>query len=183
MRLYHHYILDTSPTLSRNSRDQYLWQRVVPHQATLHHYVMDSILAVAALHLASTDVENAQSWLHTALDYHDRAITGSRESLVKGDPHANDASAACSLCILIFVTAYPNFSQNRRPDDPLDGILNTRMILKGTRFFVRQLDPAHVHPLLREWLRAEVCDYDAVILPPEYACYIHRDFCCRADVA
>lgn len=170
IRLFHHFVRHTSPTLARNTRDKYLWQTVVPHLATSHDYVMDSVLAIAALHIASatTNPAESQSYIDSALDYHTAALTTSRERLSATESPDQHACAICSICILVTATAYSNMSPDKNRRDPLDDILEKRRILRGTRFLLHQSEEASTHPLLREWRFGDVENLDQPELPQKY---------------
>ncbi|PYI17478.1 hypothetical protein BO86DRAFT_191555 [Aspergillus japonicus CBS 114.51] len=139
MRLFYHFLTITCRTLSRNEEDHAFWSSTVPQAATSYAHVMDALLALAALHMASSDAtaEPSKDWLKTALEYHTAALTFLRGNLSSNDtdqPEDADASAICSVCILIFTTAYPNVSTDCQDEDSLNEILEIRMMLKGTRY-------------------------------------------------
>lgn len=168
IRLFHHFVTHTSPTFTRNSRDKYLWQTVVPHLATSHDYVMDSVLAIAALHIASatTNTAESQPYIDSALDYHTAALTTSRERLSASNSPDQDACAICSICILITATAYSNMSPEKNQRDPLHDILEKRTILRGTRFLIHQADEVSTDPFLKKWRIGDVEELDQSE-PPE----------------
>jgi hypothetical protein len=114
---------------------------------------MDSVLAIAALHIASgtSDPAESQSYIDSALDYHTAALTTSRERLSVSDSLDQDACVISSICILITATAYSNMSLEKNQRDQLDDILEKRTILRGTRFLIRRSEAALNHPLLTEW--------------------------------
>ncbi|KAJ5109968.1 hypothetical protein N7532_002613 [Penicillium argentinense] len=114
MKLLHHYLLITSHTLTRDSRVQYFWQFSVPHVATSHGYVMDMVLAIAALHLASwaTDATESQNWLRPALQYNTQALPTIRKGLTI------------------------SYEEGRR--DPLDDFLEARVMSKMSRYLERE---------------------------------------------
>ncbi|KAJ5938070.1 hypothetical protein N7454_004412 [Penicillium verhagenii] len=168
MRLFHHFLTKTICTLGSSAHLKFLWETVVPHYATSHDYVMDSILAIAALHIASANPEDSQAYMCSALDYYTRALAGSRASIASGNMQDADACAVCSICILVAATAYSNNSQEKNARDPLDDILEKRRILKGTRFFMQGLDRASMHPLLEEWCFGDMDKGNDVEFPEEY---------------
>ncbi|PYI28059.1 hypothetical protein BP00DRAFT_273831 [Aspergillus indologenus CBS 114.80] len=148
MRLFYHFLTMTCRTLSRNEEDHAFWSSTVPQAATSYAHVMDALLALAALHMASRDApaEPSKDWLKTALEYHTAALTFLRGNLSSNDtdqPEDADASAICSACILIFTTAYPNVSPDGHDEDSLNEILEIRMMLKGTRYLSHSNDSLH----------------------------------------
>lgn len=154
MHLFHHGCMFTTPSLARDEIDMQFWQVVIPQLATSHHYVMDSLLAVAALHLASLEAEGLHSWLRVALTYQNQAINGLRQTLVSR-PQNHEALFTCSIFICLFVTAYPGICQDVHPMDPLDEILTVRSVLSGTVFFFTQVHNAQEKTSIDRWIHRD----------------------------
>ncbi|KAJ5219936.1 hypothetical protein N7468_009140 [Penicillium chermesinum] len=138
MRLFHHACSATLPSMAKDEVDRRFWESRIPKVATEHPYVMDGLLAVAALHIASIQVEDAGSWLETALTYQTHTTNGLRQDLA-ANPQNAEASFICSGLILIFVTAYPGICHDENPVDPLSEILTMRSILSGAAFLWLQI--------------------------------------------
>lgn len=154
MHLFHHACMSTTPSLARDELDKEFWQLVIPQIATSHHFVMASLLAVAALHVASLESEELHSWLQVALTYQNQAINGLRQTLVTG-PQNNEALFTCSIFICLFVTAYPGICQDVHPIDPLDEILTVRSVLSGSAFFFTQVHSAQEKTSIDRWIHRD----------------------------
>ncbi|OJJ45722.1 hypothetical protein ASPZODRAFT_17167 [Penicilliopsis zonata CBS 506.65] len=127
---------------------------VIPRIATSHEYVMDGLLAFAALHMALTDAPNRQEYIHAALQYQARAVSGLSAALSQTmDLEEPDAAFVCSLLILVFATAYPEVSLDRDyPVDPLAEVLETRRLMTGCAFFFIQMNGTTEAAELKRWL-------------------------------
>lgn len=124
--------------MAKDEEDRRFWESRIPKVATEHPYVMDGLLAVAALHLASLRDDDAPQWLETALTYQTQTTNGLRQDLA-ANPQNAEASFICSGFILIFVTAYPGICRDENPVDPLSEILTMRSILGGAAFLWLQI--------------------------------------------
>ncbi|KAJ5668076.1 uncharacterized protein N7477_006646 [Penicillium maclennaniae] len=129
------------PSLAKDEVDMDFWQTGLPQIATNYEYVMSGLLAVAALHLASLDVDPS-SWLEIALTYQNQAIAGLGQNLAN-DPQNLEATFACSIMVLIFVTGYPCVCKDGHSDDPLHEILMIRSFLGGCSILIDKLKEYH----------------------------------------
>lgn len=153
MRLFHHACSATLPSMAKDEVDRRFWESRIPKVATEHPYVMDGLLAVAALHLASLQDDDSAYWLETALTYQTHTTNGLRQDLA-ANPQNAEASFICSGFILIFVTAYPGICRDENPVDPLSEILTMRSILGGAAFLWLQLYHGH-GILLGAWVNRD----------------------------
>ncbi|KAJ5910119.1 hypothetical protein N7504_004762 [Penicillium tannophilum] len=151
MQLFYQACESTLPSIAKDDEDSRFWNGKIPQFAVCHDYVMDSLLAVSALHLASEqmDADEIPTWLETALTYQTHATAGLRQELVT-NPQNIEASFMCSAIILILVTAYPGVCRDETPVDPLYEIMTLRSILSGAAFLWMQM----FHGTERAWLDA-----------------------------
>ncbi|KAJ5772189.1 hypothetical protein N7520_002718 [Penicillium odoratum] len=149
MQLFYKACESTLPSIAKDDEDRRFWNGKIPQFAVCHDYVMDSLLAVSALHLASEqiDADEIPTWLETALTYQTHATAGLRHELVT-NPQNIEASFMCSAIILILVTAYPDVCRDETPVDPLGEIMTLRSILSGAAFLWMQM----FHGTERAWL-------------------------------
>ena len=70
----------TYRSVSRNSTVEGIWQGVVPREAMRHPFLMHGILALSALHLASstssTTGASKEEYLRTAKSHQQQAVAG-----------------------------------------------------------------------------------------------------------
>ncbi|KAJ5766316.1 uncharacterized protein N7511_003932 [Penicillium nucicola] len=114
----------TSLTLSRNSSVTWIWKSVIPRKAAHHPFLMNGILALAALHRAfgECSADTRGRYLAIAQAHHSEAITGiaREESLQSSNA---DATYALSNIIIIFTFALPLYSKPSHEMEYLDELL------------------------------------------------------------
>ncbi|KAJ5368770.1 uncharacterized protein N7496_008530 [Penicillium cataractarum] len=96
----------------------------------MHEYVIDGLLAVTALHMASLKAEESSYWFKVSLTYQSRATVGLRQTL---DSTSRDfqAAFAASALIVVMVKASPIFRKDENPTSLLQEVMTIRSILKG----------------------------------------------------
>lgn len=129
MQLFYHAFSSTAQSLAADETDMRFWNSELPEIATAHGYVMDGLLAVASLHMASLNPDKSSFWLQTSLVYQSRATIGLRHNL---DSNSGDfkAAFAASALIVVIVKASPIFNDEHHTD-PQREVMTIRSILKG----------------------------------------------------
>ncbi|PKX90772.1 uncharacterized protein P174DRAFT_462939 [Aspergillus novofumigatus IBT 16806] len=151
MRLMHHYLTKTYHTLHQGKIDATHFQTVIPEMATSHPFLLDSLLALTALHLAFLNPDDKRPWMEAALKYQSQACSVFSRVLVDISPENCGPAFLCAVFILLCATAYPCVAGDTHPFDPLAQVLETRRLLVGCAFLYHHL---HRHPgQLKEWLR------------------------------
>lgn len=107
MRLFHHVLMITAPSTANDDYELRFWQMEVPQVAFSHDFVMEGLLAVAALHIAHLEPTRRAEWARTALTYQLTATSGLRENLNNSPGDHLKAKFIGSALILLLVTAYP----------------------------------------------------------------------------
>ncbi|GAQ05721.1 gamma-glutamyltranspeptidase 1 [Aspergillus lentulus] len=119
--------------------------------ATSHPFLLDSLLALTALHLAFLNPDDKRPWMEAALKYQNQACSVFSRVLVEISPENCGPAFLCAVFILLCATAYPCVAGDSHPFDPLAQVLETRRLLVGCAFLYNHL---HRHPgQLKEWLR------------------------------
>ncbi|GIC93437.1 uncharacterized protein Aud_009924 [Aspergillus udagawae] len=119
--------------------------------ATSHPFLLDSLLALTALHLAFLNPDDKRPWMEAALKYQNQACSVFSRILVEISPENCGPAFLCAVFILLCATAYPCVAGDTHPFDPLAQVLETRRLLVGCAFLYHHL---HRHPgQLKEWLR------------------------------
>lgn len=143
----------TSLTVARDEATQRVWRDLVPKEALSHPFLMHSVLALAALHLACCpDSERPvgrppEAYLPAALSHQCRAVALFRPVL--DDINAGNANAAFAFAgiILTFAFGYPRSSpglpqpqpssppqpphDSPTPLDPVDEICRVFLLARG----------------------------------------------------
>jgi hypothetical protein len=154
MRLLHHFSVTTAPSLSCNDVDLRFWQFEMPQIATIHDYVMDGLLAAAALHLAFLEADNLSYWAQITLIYQTRASAGLRKDLVSSRQN-HVAQFAGSALILLIVTAYPGIRNDGDPINPLNEVVTIRSALKGCAMVFSEIHESQQKTSIDFWLRRD----------------------------
>ncbi|KAJ6145376.1 hypothetical protein N7470_009271, partial [Penicillium chermesinum] len=110
MRLIHQYLTSTCQELAEDGISGYHLSIVIPQMATASPYLLDSILALAALHLASLDPENRDYWLDAASRYQSQSCSGLSRTLPEITERHYEPAFVASVFILIFATGFPVIS-------------------------------------------------------------------------
>ncbi|RHZ67964.1 gamma-glutamyltransferase family protein [Aspergillus thermomutatus] len=119
--------------------------------ATSHPFLLDSLLALTALHLAFLNPDDKRPWMEAALKYQNQACSVFSRVLVEISPENCGPAFLCAVFILLCATAYPCVAGDTHPFDPLAQVLETRRLLVGCAFLYHHLNR---HPgQLKEWLR------------------------------
>ncbi|EAW11884.1 uncharacterized protein ACLA_006410 [Aspergillus clavatus NRRL 1] len=151
MRLMHHYLTRTYRTLPQGKIDANHFQTVIPEMATSHPFLLDSLLALSALHLASVQPDDSRPCLEAALKYQNQACAVFTRVLAEISSENCGPAFLCSVFILLCATAYPCVAGDSHPFDPLAQVLETRRLLVGCAFLYHHLNQ---HPgELKGWLR------------------------------
>lgn len=154
MRLFHHYLTDTYTTLLQANLGRDHFQMVVPRLAMGAPFLLDSLLALAALHLATREPDDKGMWLEAALKYQNRACSAFSRVLAELTPEESGPAFICSIFIMLCATAYPCISQasHLHVFDPLTQVLEVRRLMAGCALLFQQLNELEHVGELRGWL-------------------------------
>ncbi|OOF93841.1 hypothetical protein ASPCADRAFT_150346 [Aspergillus carbonarius ITEM 5010] len=153
MRLFHHYVTETYITLCQGRLDANHFQVVIPRIAVAHPFLLDSLLALSALHLAYLETHDNHSWLEVALKYQNRACSAFSRVLAEMSPENCGPAFICSIFIMLCATAYPCVSQDRQTFEPLSHVLEIRQLIAGCAFLFEQLNGMEYRGDLQGWLK------------------------------
>ncbi|RAK99649.1 uncharacterized protein BO80DRAFT_456355 [Aspergillus ibericus CBS 121593] len=153
MRLFHHYVTETYITLCQGRLDANHFQVVIPRIAVAHPFLLDSLLALSALHLAYLETHDNHSWLEIALKYQNRACSAFSRVLAEMSPESCGPAFICSIFIMLCATAYPCVTQDRQTFEPLSHVLEIRQLIAGCAFLFEQLNGMEYRGDLQGWLK------------------------------
>ncbi|OJJ94601.1 hypothetical protein ASPACDRAFT_1860814 [Aspergillus aculeatus ATCC 16872] len=164
MHLFHHALMVTAPSLANDDLDLQFWQMDIPRVATTQAFVMDGLLAVAALHLAYVHPEQRTHWTGVSLTYQIAATTGLREELAAGLDDGLEAKFAGSALILLLITAYPVVCGNsvagqqsvEKQGYTLDTVQSIRSALEGCAIMYTHIYQDQNHCSFDYWLRRDL---------------------------
>lgn len=159
VRLLHHYLTVTCETLVMKTPDIQHFQILAPRLATSHSYLLDSILALSALHLAFLEPHQSRPWLHAALKYQNHAVSGFNKALANMSPENCKPAFFCSIFTMLFTTAFPGISQDSQLVDPLSEVFQLRTLVAGCMILFIQLAENDTTGDMKTWMH--------IVLPEE----------------
>jgi len=151
IRLLHQYLTSTYHTLSEDDLSAHHFSISIPRMATIFPYLLDSMLALSALHLASIEADNRQSWIHAALRYHSQACSGLGKVLCKIPSQHQEPAFISSVFIMLFATGLPSISPENRSADPLSAVLEVRTLITGCAMLFNQINSFDSESELKGW--------------------------------
>ncbi|KAI1964718.1 hypothetical protein LOZ58_001405 [Ophidiomyces ophidiicola] len=137
LELMHHFATDTYRSLCIEDSEQHAWQIVLPRKALGYDFLMDGMLALAALHRASAlPAPAALSYVDTALQYYNRALAPFRRALDTITPVNCEPLLAHSVITTALGLALPHTpaggdDASRDPRSPTEHIVFVFELLQG----------------------------------------------------
>ncbi|KAK5053801.1 hypothetical protein LTR84_001763 [Exophiala bonariae] len=128
MLLWHHFITCTSSTFSDP------WTVDIPAVAISHHFLMQGILATAALHLAYLQPPHSSRYLYTSARHQDLAMKGFQLVMPAVTPENCNAVFAFSTLLLVhtLTSQFNEYSSSPpRPGQDLESIRAWIVLLRG----------------------------------------------------
>lgn len=163
LELMHKFSTDTYRSLSNDPSDYNVWQTVIPRKALEHDFLMNGILAIAALHMAaSVEPAAALSYIDSTLEYHTAASVTYRQALDHLTPFNCDAVFAHSIITTIIGIALPRLTATRdETSNMTENIVVVFELLQGVRKIIWISDPwlhSRLFTCRRDFLEALVKD-------------------------
>ncbi|KAJ5355984.1 hypothetical protein N7517_010593 [Penicillium concentricum] len=153
-RLFHQYMTSTYHTLSQDGLSAHHLSMTIPRMAASCPYLLDSIHAFAALHLASVEPDNRASWLNHAVRYQSQACAGLSMVLPEISPPDYEPAFVSSVIIMLFAMGSRVLSVESRPLDPISVILEARALMSGPAMLLSRILEGGVEAQLDGWLCA-----------------------------
>ncbi|KAJ5640767.1 hypothetical protein N7528_000392 [Penicillium herquei] len=111
LELMHKFSTETFESLCVSESEKKIWQITVPRLALRHYYLMDGILALASLHLAtSAEPGTAPLYQDRGLRYYHRSLTPFRHEIDNITPQNCDAVFAHSIIMIAISIASPRLT-------------------------------------------------------------------------
>jgi hypothetical protein len=114
LELMHKYSTETYQSLCVSESEITVWQTTVPRLALQHDYLMNGILALASMHIA-TSAEPAKALLYhdTGLQYYNRSLTPFRNAIDSISPRNCDAVFAHSIVMIAISITAPRLTATK----------------------------------------------------------------------
>lgn len=143
LELLHHFIAVTSEALGVEPIILQLWKMTIPQIALSHGFLMHSIFAVAALHIAHLRPGQRRSYWERAAIHQDRAMELQQEAMANASRDNADALFSFSLLVVYFAFASPKASGSQDSEEPLAGAVQCINIMRGIRYVI---------PPIQQWV-------------------------------
>ncbi|KAJ5297892.1 hypothetical protein PENANT_c012G00496 [Penicillium antarcticum] len=114
LELMHKYSTETYQSLCVSDSEITVWRNTVPRLALKHDYLMNGILALASMHIA-TSAEPADALLYhdTGLQYYNRSLTPFRNAIDTISPRNCDAVFAHSIVMIAISITAPRLTATK----------------------------------------------------------------------
>lgn len=139
--LFHHFTMTTAPSIA--SAYLQLWRVTIPQIALSHEFLMQSILAVSALHIAHLDPSSRNDYWRRATAHADRAWQLAQAEMENPSPENADALFSFSMLSVYYAFAAPSQSQPQEGQRPLQGALQCINLLRNNGSII---------PSVRHWV-------------------------------
>ena len=143
LELLHHFIAVTSEGLGVETISNQAWKLTIPQIALSHDFLMHSILAVAALHIAHLRPEQQKSYWEQATVHQDRALELQQEAMANPSQDNAHALFSSSLLLIYFAFASRKASGSQESGESLAGTVQCISMIRGIRYVV---------PLIQQWV-------------------------------
>jgi len=129
--LVHHYTTSTHMGISRHDRDSSIWQNMPFHDGRTYPFVLDAILALAALHKAYLEPQNNEKYSSACLFYQNQCLQTYYKQLANINKDNCHAMFAVSAMINVLTIAMSRGSSGLVATSPLETLFTTFKLLRG----------------------------------------------------
>ncbi|RAL67298.1 hypothetical protein DID88_008061 [Monilinia fructigena] len=138
LKLIHQYSTSTSIIIAQNSTDIVFHNHVAINLAFSNPFLLDAIMATAAIHLSTVETDKSRFWIHTALQYHNRAIAGLNDALQNSASSNSDALSLCSMSMVINSLSLSGERSSGEVADAVAELVRIRKLLQGVILCLNQ---------------------------------------------
>ncbi|KAJ6126372.1 hypothetical protein N7523_001984 [Penicillium sp. IBT 18751x] len=134
LELMHQFATDTYQSLCVSDSETQIWRIHVPRLALEHRYLMNGILALASLHIATIDPTKAPNYIETGLEYYSMSLEPFRLAIDNLTPENCDAAFAQSIVTTAISLALPQLTATRENTTSMtDNIIMVFELLQGVK--------------------------------------------------
>lgn len=131
----HKFATETFSTVCTSESKFHVWQIVIPRLALQYDFLMNGILALAALHIATTtESPTSLAYIDTALQYHNLSFAPFRAAIDNLTPQNCEAVLAQSIVTTVIGIALPRATAPRDENSNMtENILVVFELLQGVK--------------------------------------------------
>lgn len=137
MNLFHHYLTDTYATLAMRPQDPPTQLFEVPKLALKHDYLLDTLLAITSLHIATTRPEECRELVADAMRYQSRALSSYRQCLGNLNAEACQALYHCSAKLGVIALGLRVVDPETASTSPSETLVQLSQLWKGSWLILR----------------------------------------------
>ena len=131
--LVHHYTTSTHMGISRHDPDSIIWQNMPFYDGMTYPFVLDAILALAALHKAYMEPQNNEKYTSACLFYQGQCLHAYHTQLSDINQNNCHAMFAVSALISVLTIAISRGSSSLVATSPIRTLLTMFKLLRGTQ--------------------------------------------------
>ncbi|KAJ5087081.1 hypothetical protein NUU61_008388 [Penicillium alfredii] len=148
VELMHKFATETYDSLFSSYSGQQTWQIFVPRMALQHDYLMNGILALGALHIAtSLEPPASLAYIDTALHHHNLTFAPFRAAINNISPLNSEAVLAQSIVTTVIGIALPRLTSTRGESPSItENIVVVFELLQGVK---------NIYQLGRSWIKLD----------------------------
>ncbi|KAJ5884667.1 hypothetical protein N7495_009177 [Penicillium taxi] len=146
LELMHHFATATFRSVCTSESEYEVWQIIVPRLALQYEFLMNGVLALAALHIATAmELPNSLAYIDTALQYHNLSFAPFRASIDNLTPQNCEAVAAQSIITTVISIALPRITAVRDESSNMtENIIVVFELLQGVK---------NIYDIGRAWIK------------------------------
>ncbi|KAJ5679132.1 hypothetical protein N7462_007376 [Penicillium macrosclerotiorum] len=135
LELMHQFSTETYQSLCVSESEKRTWQVLIPRLALKHRFLMNSILALASLHIATTrEPPDALAYIDAGLEYHSSSLEPFRKLIDSITPDNCDVAFAQAVVITAISLALPQLTAARENAfRMIDNIIMVFELLQGVK--------------------------------------------------
>ncbi|CAA9956730.1 hypothetical protein PTMSG1_00338 [Pyrenophora teres f. maculata] len=125
------YMNKTSQTLAHDDEDLVIWREAIPDEAVHHDFLMDGLLAMAALHFAYENPESRLQYTELAMRYQNSSLQVYNKALENINEENCTALFAFSIIVNVMAIALPNTIPDSLPSSYTESITTMLALIRG----------------------------------------------------
>ena len=142
LELFHHFVSVLAPSIGINATIRELWVVIIPKMALKHKFLMHSLQAIAALHIAHMDPSHDRMYRDQAVAHQGEALRLAQVEMRNPNESNADALFAFSLPTMWYGFAIQVMHGDDSYQQPLLGAVQSINLLRGIKT---------VGPSVRQW--------------------------------
>ena len=148
LELMHQFATDTYQSICVSDAETQTWRIHVPRLALRYRYLMNGILALASLHIATVDPTKTRDYIETGLEYYNMSLKPFRIAIDNLTPENCDAVFAQSIVTTIINLSLPQLLATRdNATSMTDNVIMVFELLQGVK---------KIMTIGRSWIRLEL---------------------------